>query len=93
MVFSPQFVDRLCWRLKALGAPKVPWLQISLLLWDGGMNTIHVFDVFCGACLSTSWHDLTLVLNSSNRDRAKVLVFATLLTIWTDIPEPSWQDG
>ncbi|CAL1155213.1 unnamed protein product [Cladocopium goreaui] len=44
MAWSPQFVDNLCWRLKALGAPKV-------------------------------------------------LVFATLLTIWTDIPESSWQDN
>lgn len=32
MAWSPQFVDNLCWRLKALGAPKVPWLQISLLI-------------------------------------------------------------
>ena len=52
-----------------------------------------MFLMFFVLAFQIGWHNLTLVLSDADWDRAKVLVFATLLTIWTDIPESSWQDS
>ncbi|CAL1142008.1 unnamed protein product [Cladocopium goreaui] len=51
--------------------------------------------MFSVIAFQTGWHNLTRVLSDADWDRAKVLVFATLLTIWiwTDIPKSSWQDN
>jgi hypothetical protein len=54
-----------------------------------------MFLMFFVIAFQTGWHNLTRVLSDADWDRAKVLVFATLLTIWiwTDIPKSSWQDS
>ena len=52
-----------------------------------------MFLMFFVLAIQKGWHNLRLVRSDADRDRAKVLVFAVLLTIWTDIPEASWQDS
>ena len=74
MAWSPQFVDNLCWRLKALGAPKVPWLQISLLVGEASKNQSVIYDIcfWCSLCylfkkVGTTWDSCAVMLTGIER--------------------------
>lgn len=76
MARSKQFIDNLCWRLKALGAPKVH----LVCFWPS-------FQSGCWLSIMGFRKKTHVLLNL-----LQVLVFATLLLLWTDIPSERWQE-
>lgn len=74
MKVTQQFVDNLCCRLKLIGAPKVSWLQTGFLIF-GNQLKLNLLP-------NLRWFIFKLCFFSTN----KVLLFAVLLIIWTDIP-------
>ncbi len=73
MKFSQKFVDDLCCRLKLIGAPKVTWLQVGFKPGKQ-LNLITLPNL--------RWFLFKQLFFGRN----KVLLFAVLLILWTDIP-------
>ena len=97
MAYTRDFVDKLFWRLKVLGAPKAQSQTCWIILEHGiteewNLNSFHIWSIYLSYGKANIAIVVTYLKVKGTSLALQVLLLALILAISTEIPSKSWED-